>query len=113
MKNIFYCSNVHKELFDHNKRSSFNSYIDIHDLNYLQDDNIEAAIKSITFDNKTAIIIKLNQTKPNCVIKQRINNPTSSELLQLFQANNVDDDSYKRGTYIKHYLVPDLSESIM
>ena len=29
MKNIFYCSNAHKELFSNNTRSNFNSYIDI------------------------------------------------------------------------------------
>ena len=54
MKNIFYCSNAHKELFSDNTRSTFNSYIDISDLNYLygDDDDIEATIKSITFDNK-------------------------------------------------------------
>ena len=55
MKNVFYCSNAHEELFNNNTRSSFNSYIDIHDLDYLHDDVIEAAIKSITFDNKTTV----------------------------------------------------------
>ena len=52
MKNIFYCSNTQSDMFSHNTRSKFNSYIDINDLDYLPDQDIEAAIKSITFDNR-------------------------------------------------------------
>ena len=112
MKNIFYCSNAHKEIFQHNTRSSFDSYIDIHDLNYLQDDNLEAAIKSITFDNKTVKTVKIEQkyTKPNIVIKQKINNSKPSELLQMFQTNKLADGSYKKGVYIKRYFIPHLSD---
>ena len=73
MKNVFYCSNAHEELFNNNTRSSFNSYIDIHDLDYLHDDVIEAAIKSITFDDKTTVKIKKNYAKPNIVLKQILN----------------------------------------
>ena len=66
MKNIFYCSNANKELFSNNTRSSFNSYIDISDLNYLHDDDdIEATIKSITFDNKESFKIKDDDTTPS------------------------------------------------
>ena len=39
-------------MFPQNSRSKFESYIDINDLEYIPDNNIEAAIKSITFDNK-------------------------------------------------------------
>ena len=64
MKNIFYCSNAHKELFSNNTRSNFNSYIDISDLNYLHDDDdIEATIKSITFDNKESFKISYQPAK--------------------------------------------------
>lgn len=52
MKNIFYCSNAQADIFPHNTRSKFNNYVDINHLNYLPNENIEAAIKSITFDNK-------------------------------------------------------------
>jgi hypothetical protein len=52
MKNIFYCSNAQSDIFPHNTRSKFNNYIDINHLNYLPTSNIEAAIKSITFDAK-------------------------------------------------------------
>ena len=52
MKNIFYCSKAQGDIFPHNTRSKFNNYVDINHLNYLPSQNIEAAIKSITFDNK-------------------------------------------------------------
>ena len=52
MKNIFYCSNAHKDIFNNNTRSKFECYIDINDLEYIPNHNIEAAIKSITYDNK-------------------------------------------------------------
>ena len=52
MKNIFYCSNAQGDIFPHNTRSKFNNYVDINHLNYLPSQNIEAAIKAITFDNK-------------------------------------------------------------
>ena len=70
MKNIFYCSNAHAEIFKNNTRSNFNSYIDIHHLEYLHDDDIEAAIKSITYDDKTVVSIRKNLTKPNFMIKR-------------------------------------------
>ena len=74
MKNIFYCSNAHPEIFNNNTRSCFNSYIDIHHLDYLHEDDIEAAIKSITYDDKTCVTIKINHTKPSIVIRHRIKN---------------------------------------
>ena len=52
MKNIFYCSNAQGDIFPHNTRSKFNNYVDINHLNYLPTGNIEAAIKTIIFDNK-------------------------------------------------------------
>ena len=52
MKNIFYCSHMQMGLFPNNTRSRFESFININDLDYLPDHNIEAAIKSITFHNQ-------------------------------------------------------------
>ena len=52
MKNIFYCSNAQGEMFPQNTRSKFDNYIDINHLSYLPSHDMEAAIKSITFDNK-------------------------------------------------------------
>ena len=73
MKNIFYSSNAHEEIYNNNTRSNFNSYIDIHHIEYLHDDDeIEAAIKSITFDEKTIVTIHKKYTKPNIVIKHGI-----------------------------------------
>ena len=92
MKNIFYCSNANKELFSDNTRSNFNSYIDISDLNYLHDnDAIEASIKSITLDNKESFKIKLDNTKPHFIIKQRLYGVEQSEFNQFFEKE--DDDT--------------------
>ena len=94
MKNIFYCSNAHKELFSDNTRSNFNSYIDISDLNYLygDDDDIEATIKSITFDNKKSF--KTNGALYG--IRSNISNPTIrsnsyDNVISLFVENNTND----------------------
>ena len=53
MKNIYYASNVNKGIYPSNSTGSFNSYIDIHHLDYLKENNLELAIKSITYDDKT------------------------------------------------------------
>ena len=75
MKNIFYCSNANKELFSDNTRSSFNSYIDINDLNYLNgEDDIEVAVKSIVFNNTQSIHIVPNLKRPHFIIVQEISN---------------------------------------
>ena len=87
MKNIFYCSNAHAEIFKNNTRSNFNSYIDIHHLEYLHDDDIEAAIKSITYDDKTAIRIEKNHMKPNIVIKHAIDSSTYKILNSYYKEN--------------------------
>ena len=47
MKNLFYCSSVQKELFDFNTRSLFQNYIDIDNLEYLPNGDIEVAVKKI------------------------------------------------------------------
>ena len=52
--------------------------------------NLEAAIKSITFDNKTMIQIQKNHTKPNIVIKQIVNNDMY-HLIKQFYEDSFDD----------------------
>ena len=52
--------------------------------------NLEAAIKSITFDNKTMIQIQKNHTKPNIVIKQIVNNDMYY-LIKQFYKDSFDD----------------------
>ena len=100
MKNIFYCSNAHAEIFNNNTRSSFNSYIDIHHLEYLHDD-IEAAIKSITYDDKTHVTIKKNDVKPYIVVKHAID----------YNAYTILSTFYQREGN-KIYTSPDLSKSV-
>ena len=100
MKNIFYCSNAHAEIFKNNTRSNFNSYIDIHHLEYLHDDDIEAAIKSITYDDKTAVSIRKNLAKPNFMIKRVIDKYVYPVVSTFFET--------KRN---KIYTSPDLSKS--
>ena len=95
MKNIFYCSNAHEDIFINNTRSNFNSYIDIHHLEYLHDSNIEAAIKSITYDDKTVIRIEKNHMKPNIVIKHAIDK-FIKEIIDVkhgdLEVEGIDDD---------------------
>ena len=71
MKNIFYTSNANKDLFIDNTRSDFNSYIDINDLNYI-DDDVEVGIKSIVFDNTQSIHIQPNIKQPHFIIVQEV-----------------------------------------
>ena len=69
MKNIFYCSNTQNDIFPTNTRTSFDSYIDVNDLNYIPNKYLHAALKSITFDNRCNTIT-LNPEKPDIIIKQ-------------------------------------------
>ena len=55
MKNLFYCSSVQKELFDFNTRSLFQNYIDIDNLEYLSEGDIEVAVKKIIFDTDATV----------------------------------------------------------
>ena len=50
MRNIFYFSNVQKNLFKFNTRSNFKNYVDIDNLHYLPDGDIEVVVKQIIFD---------------------------------------------------------------
>ena len=59
-RNIFYVSNTQTDLFPHNKRTKFDQSIDIHSLDYIQQKDIEVAIKSVSFDNKRCINIDYN-----------------------------------------------------
>lgn len=62
MRTIFYASNMQSSLFPLNSRSSFQTYIHPQDLSYISNDDIEAAIKSITFDNEYESYIHSEQT---------------------------------------------------
>ena len=49
-KNIFYVSNTQPELFPQNSRTKFDQYIDINELDYIKYNDLEVAVKSISFD---------------------------------------------------------------
>ena len=100
MKNIFYSSNAHAEIFKNNTRSNFNSYIDIHHLEYLHDDDIEAAIKSITYDDKTFVAIRKNLTKPDLIIKHALYANVYPSLVPYYESHEK-----------RIYTAPDLSRS--
>ena len=55
-KSIFYSSNSHIDIFPKNNRCSFMSQIDHNELGYIRTDNITAAIKNITFENKFDLV---------------------------------------------------------
>ena len=71
-RNIFYVSNTQSELFPYNTRSQFNQYVDVHNLDYIKQDDIEVAIKSIAFDNAQSINILPTIEKPHILIVQDI-----------------------------------------
>ena len=71
-RNIFYASNTQSELFPYNTRTQFNQYIDVHNLDYIKQDDIEVAIKSIAFDNTQSIHILPNIKQPHFMIVQEI-----------------------------------------
>ena len=94
MKNIFYCSNTQSDIFKHNTRSKFDSYIDISDLNYLPNQDLEAAIKSITFDNKRddkrlkdqVLAIRSN------ICEYTVRNSDYDSIISLFNASKLVKD---------------------
>ena len=73
-RNIFYASNTQSELFPYNTRTQFNQYIDVHNLDYIKQDDIEVAIKSIVFNNTQSIHIIPNLKRPHFIIVQEISN---------------------------------------
>ena len=81
-------------LFPTNTRSRFQSFININELDYLPDHNIEAAIKSITFDNKRDVrqlndeilAVRSNITKPT------IRNGRFDRIISLFNASSNNND---------------------
>ena len=71
MKNIFYVSNDHSHLFSQNTRSKFENYIDFQDLNYIDEENIEVGIKSISFDNNQNFKVTPNESNPHMILIER------------------------------------------
>ena len=71
-RNIFYASNTQSELFPYNTRTQFNQYVDVHNLDYIKQDDIEVAVKSIAFDNTQSIHILPTIEQPHIMIVQEI-----------------------------------------
>ena len=96
MKCIYYNSNAHVDIFPANSKSNFNTYFDIHNLDYLEDDNIEAAIKSITYDDRTIVSLPSDKTEKVYAVKSNISDSTvyNSEyknIVCLFVGNRFND----------------------
>ena len=93
MKNIFYCSNAQSDIFPCNSRSKFDNYIDINHLNYLPSHGIEAAIKSITFDNRREEKLLKEQVigvRSN-ISEFSIKNGEYDKIVSLFLAGKISD----------------------
>ena len=93
-RNIFYASNTQSELFPYNTRTQFNQYIDLHNLEYIKQDDIEVAIKSIAFDNTQSIHILPNIKQPHFMIVQEI---TEDEPYRQFLKTILNNKGEKSG----------------
>ena len=91
-RNIFYASNTQSELFPQNKRTQFDQSIDIHSLDYIQQNEIEVAVKSISFDNKRCINIEPNISEPHFLIVQEIPDKKTSRYGTFDAIKNSDKD---------------------
>ena len=93
MKNIFYCSNAQSEMFPRNTRSKFDNYIDINNLKYLPSHDIEAAIKSITFDNRREgrLLKEHILAIRTDICEYSIKNGEYDKIIALFVGGNVND----------------------
>ena len=93
MKNIFYCSNAQSEMFPRNTRSKFDNYIDINNLKYLPSHDIEAAIKSITFDNRREgrLLKEHILAIRSDICEYSIKNGEYDKIIALFVGGNVND----------------------
>ena len=102
MKNLIYCSNVQKDIFKFNTRSLFQNYIDIDNLEYLPEGDIEVAVKKIIFDTdatinyETSLIFYNERTTDNpvyalksSICKESIFNGTYDKILCVFPSENI------------------------
>ena len=112
MKNLIYCSNAQKDIFEFNTRSRFENYIDIDNLEYLPDGDIEVGVKKIIFDTDTTInyeksLIFFNErTTENpvyalksSICKESIFNGVYDKILCIFQSENIFHVTFKNPTF--------------
>jgi len=89
MRNIYFISNMHYDLYPDNSRSKFSTYINQNCLKYIPSGQIEAAIKNITFDNARKIPMRSHEFLG---IKSNISDPiiTSGQWNNLLYTFNVE-----------------------
>ena len=66
-RSLFFSSNSHSQNFPTNSRSQFKVEIDETDFNYLKQDEVMTAVKSITFDNKYNTFVHKNNS-PHLIV---------------------------------------------
>ena len=79
-RNIFYISNTQSDYFPKNSRTKFDQYIDVNNLDYIKNDNIDVGVKSISFDTRQYVDIQLNIKQPHLIIIQNLNRPNENTL---------------------------------
>ena len=71
-KNIFYSSNSYSNIYPNNARSNFVTQIDENEFHYIKPNNISAAVKTITFENRFNSF-RSDYGRPNLILIQENN----------------------------------------
>ena len=88
--NIYYASNAQTDIFSQNTRSKFENNIQKEHLDYIPDDDLEVAIKSITFDNRLKKAqINQQEKEPHIIIFQKKKGSISTN--DLYKFPNVQE----------------------
>ena len=88
--NIYYASNAQPDIFSQNTRSKFENNIQKEHLDYIPDDDLEVAIKSITFDNRLKKAqINQQEKEPHIIIFQKKKGSISTN--DLYKFPNVQE----------------------
>ena len=103
MKNIFYCSSVQKDIYAFNTRSMFQNYIDIDNLQYLPDGEIEVAVKEIIVDAHTLTSLNNNKVLAlrSNICKESVFNNRFENILRMFNSENIFHVEFKKTAYFE------------
>ena len=88
-KNIFYISNTQPELFPQNSRTKFDQYIDINELDYIKYNDLEVAVKSISFDTRQYVDIGLDIQQPHFMIMQTLDEEMSDTFKNFMESKGL------------------------
>lgn len=88
-KNIFYVSNTQPELFPQNSRTKFDQYIDINELDYIKYNDLEVAVKSISFDTRQYVDIGLDIQQPHFMIIQTLDEEMSDTFKNFMESKGL------------------------